>query len=41
MLNKINKNYKENWMPIYFGFKAFGALIGNYFGGWLLKIYSI
>ena len=41
MLNNINKNYHENRMPIYFGFKALGALIGNYFGGRLLKVSKI
>lgn len=39
--NKKNPNQKSNHLPIFFGYRSFGAFIGTLIGGRIVKIYSI
>lgn len=36
-----NPNKQANQLPIFFGFRSLGSLFGNFFGGRLIKHYSI
>lgn len=39
--NELNPDQTENHLPIYFGFKAAGCLIANFWGGRIMQMYSI
>jgi len=39
--NELNPDQAENHLPIYFGFKAAGCLIANFWGGRIIQMYSI
>jgi hypothetical protein len=39
--NELNPGKASNHLPIFFGFRAFGSLIGNFFGGRVIKSYGI
>lgn len=38
--NEENGTTNSNQLPIYFGFRAFGSLIGGFFGGRIVKYYG-
>ena len=40
-LNQKENSKKHNQLPIFFGFRAFGSLIGNFLGGRLIELKSI
>lgn len=39
--NELNPDKTANHLPIFFGFRSLGALIGTFFGGRIIKYYSI
>ncbi len=38
--NKANGDSKANHLPLYYGFRGFGAIIGSYYSGRLIEYYG-